>query len=94
MRGGAVERGQGLVREFELDDKKTIVWCFSMWLFGGFDDLGVLKDLGVLTIWVKIEVLRKFKFAGVFIQVAIHDLGVSFSEILGAHQMSSRARRY
>ena len=40
MRGGAVERGQGLVREFELDDKKTIVWCFSMWLFGGFDDLG------------------------------------------------------
>ena len=61
MRGGAVERGQGLVREFELDDKKTIVWCFSMWLFGGFE------DLGVLTIWGKIEVLRKFKFAGVFI---------------------------
>jgi hypothetical protein len=46
MRGGAVERGQGLVREFELDDKKTIVWCFSMWLFRGFDDLGVLKIWG------------------------------------------------
>ena len=42
-----------------------MIWGF--WRFGGFE----------VSIWrLKLEVLRKFKFAGVFIQVAIHDLGV------------------
>ena len=73
------------------------VWCENLsvkledlgaFQFWGFDDLGVLKIWGFwFSIWrLKLEVLRKFKFAGVFIQVAIHDLGFSFSE------MSSRAQ--
>ena len=63
------------------------IWGF--WRFGGFEDLGVLHTIASPTshVWrLKLEVLRKFKFAEVFIQVAIHDLGFSFSE------MSSRAQ--
>ena len=51
-----------------------------IWAWKGISILGVLTIWGFwsfyLTIWAKIEVLRKFKFAGVSIQVVIHDLGV------------------
>ena len=44
-----------------------VLMSWGFWRFGGFE----------VFIWrLKLEVLRKFKFAGVFIQVAIHDLGV------------------
>ena len=69
MRGGAVEWGQDLVREYLLN----LVWEFEREKI--FQFWGVLTTLGFwsfyLTIWAKIEVLRKFKFAA-----AIHDLGI------------------
>ena len=88
MRGGAVERGQGLVREFE---REKVFQFGGFWWFGGFEDLGVLKflfDDWNLKFWENSNLLGfSFKFLFTI-------WGFSFSEILGAHQVSSRARRY
>jgi hypothetical protein len=68
---------------------KDKVWCenLSVERYFNFAVLMRFGDFEVSISRLKLEVLRKFKFAGVFIQVAIHDLlGFSFSdckEILG-----------